>query len=354
MACHDKCYLPIPPRAWSRVQNSCSLETTDSNNSFVKIPYTNKIVPGSVISYYLAMQAKGNILQYKGNSSNFTKNQIYSLAAQGKWLGKTTGVQSTRGYTNPNTTSLKRGGNVFNVAIDPNTGLVLGPTTAPVTCIIDVKPVNPVLPNNGGGGSISEPSIPPPIQPTEGGDIFPPIIPVTPVQPVVIQDGGNLICSIKENICTGETSQTLSQQICNLTTDSDVPGPIQPLCWNDGTPTWYPRQRYTMTNSGNKWPTNYKLLVAAQTTCPTPSLLFGPPVLTNVIPGVTSLNALWYLPSLYNNDQVEGFIITIIEFDSVSNLSVIPYITSLDISWTISSNVNINEIEGFIITIIEE
>jgi hypothetical protein len=184
--------------------------------------------------------------------------------------------------------------------------------------------------------------------------VFPPIIPVTPVEPIVIQDGGTLICSIKENLCTGKTSQTISQQLCNLTTDSDVPGPIQPLCWNDGTPTWYPRTRYTMTNSGNKWPTNYKLLVAAQNTCPTPSLLFGPPVLTNVIPGVTSLNALWYLPSIYNNDQVEGFIITIIEFDSVSNLSVIPYTTSLDISWTIPSNVNINEIEGFIITIIEE
>jgi hypothetical protein len=285
MEFQNTCYLPIPPREWSRVQNRCSLETSDSNNSLVKVPYTNKIVPGSEISFYLAMQNKGNILQYKANSSNLTKNQIYSLAAQGKWLGKTTGVQSTRGYTNPNSTNLKRSGNVYNIAIDPNTGLVLGPTIDPITCLNDFKPVNPALPINAGGGSISEPLIPPPIQPTIGSDIFPPIIPITPIEPIVIQDGGTLICTIKENLCTGRTSQTKSQQICNLTSDSDVPGPIQPLCWNDGTPTWYPRQRYTMTNSGNKWPTNYKGLVSA--------IRPNPPILAIVIDIESYIEISW-------------------------------------------------------------
>ena len=50
--------------------------------------------------------------------------------------------------------------------------------------------------------------------------------------------------------------------MCSLTTASDVPGPIGVLCWNDGTPTWYPRQRYVMTNSNNKWPLNAKLVSA--------------------------------------------------------------------------------------------
>ena len=284
MACHDKCYLPIPPRAWSRVQNSCSVETTDSNNSLVRVPYTNQIVPGSEISFYLAMQNKGNVLQYKANSSNFTKNQIYSLAAKGLWLGKTTGVQSTRGYTNPNSTSLQRTGNVVNVAIDPNTGLIIGPTTAPVTCPTPIRPFNPALPNNGGGGGIAVPPIPPVINPDPGSIIFPPIIPVTPVEPIVIQDGGTLVCSVKENICTGKTSQTLSQKLCNLTTDSDVPGPIQPLCWNDGNPTWYPRQRYTMSNSTNKWPINATLSSAIRP---------YPPIITSISSNINVVTLTW-------------------------------------------------------------
>jgi hypothetical protein len=284
MACHDKCYLPIPPRAWSRVQNSCSVETTDSNNSLVRVPYTNQIVPGSEISFYLAMQNKGNVLQYKANSSNFTKNQIYSLAAKGQWLGKTTGVQSTRGYTNPNSTSLQRTGNVVNVAIDPNTGLIIGPTTAPVTCPTPIRPFNPALPNNGGGGGIAIPPIPPVINPDPGSIIFPPIIPVTPVEPIVIQDGGTLVCSVKEIICTGKTSQTLSQKLCNLTTDSDVPGPIQPLCWNDGNPTWYPRQRYTMSNSTNKWPVNATLSSAIKP---------YPPIITSISSNINVVTLTW-------------------------------------------------------------
>jgi hypothetical protein len=267
MACYyDGNYLPIPPRAWSRVQNSCSLETTNSNDSIVKVPYSNLTVPGSQIAYYLAMLNKGNVLQYKCNSSNLTQAQRYSKIAKGEWVNRNTtwASQSTRGYTNPNTTSLKRSGNVVNIAIDPITGANLGPTTAPVTCPSFVIPVNPVLPVNGGGGGINNPDIPPPppLPPNPSNNTYiPPVTPVTPPSPIIIQDGGTLICSTQENICTGETKSTLSQQLCNPTTDSDVPGQIQNLCWNDGTPTWYPRQRYIMSNSTNKWPTNYKFLV---------------------------------------------------------------------------------------------
>ena len=33
MSCfNNNCYLPQPPRAWSRVQNSCSLITDSDNN----------------------------------------------------------------------------------------------------------------------------------------------------------------------------------------------------------------------------------------------------------------------------------------------------------------------------------
>jgi hypothetical protein len=257
MSCfNSNCYLPQPPRAWSRVQNSCSLITSTDNSGLVSDPYTGEIVPATVLAERIAMLNKGNILQYKINSSNITKAQKYSLIAKGKWVNRNTtwAIQSTNGYTNPNTTSLKRVGNI-NIAIDPITGAIIGPTTDPPTC---PKPIiKKDLPiNNGGGSDIKDPDLPPPVPPSPTSDTFPPIIPDTPITPIVIQDGGVLICSIQENICTGETTSTVSQKICNPTTDSDVPGPIQDLCWNDGTQTWYPRQRYVMTNSTDKWPTN--------------------------------------------------------------------------------------------------
>jgi hypothetical protein len=263
MSCYNnKCYLPDPPRAWSRVQNSCSL-VTDIIDTFV-VPYTNEVVSASVFAQKMAMLEKGNILQYKANSSNLTKAQRYSKIAKGQWVNRNTtwATQSTRGYTNPNSTSLMRSGNVVNIAIDPITGAVIGPTTDPVTC-----PQTFVLPNydslpinNGGTNNIVIPPPPPPSNPNN--DTFIPPVSVAIPQPIVIQDGGTLICSIKENICTGEITRSISQQLCNLTTASDVPGPIGVLCWNDGTPTWYPRQRYVMTNSANKWPANAKLVSA--------------------------------------------------------------------------------------------
>ena len=143
MACYNSIYLPQPPRAWSRVQNRCSLETADTNNTLVSVPYSNLKVPGSAIGRYLAMLNKGNVLQYKANSSNLTKAQKYSKIANGKWINRNTtwATQSMRGYTNPNTTSLKRTGNVVNIAIDPITGAIIGPTTDPVTCIQSIDPI---------------------------------------------------------------------------------------------------------------------------------------------------------------------------------------------------------------------
>ena len=201
MSCYNN-YLPQPSRVWSRVQNSCIEQT-------------------NLEAAKTAMLNKGNILQYKANSSNLTKAQRYSKIAKGQWVNRniTWATQSARGYTNPNTTSLKRTGNIVNIAINPVTGVIIGPTLEPITCP-----------------------------------------PVNSLKPIVIQDGGILICSVQENICTGQTKSTISQQLCNPTTDSNVPGPIQDLCWNDGTQTWYPRQRYIMTNSANKFPYNYKFV----------------------------------------------------------------------------------------------
>ena len=50
MSCLGNDYNPNPTRVWSRFQNNCS--ATDSDN----------------------MKYKANVLQYKQNSSNLTKN----------------------------------------------------------------------------------------------------------------------------------------------------------------------------------------------------------------------------------------------------------------------------------------
>jgi hypothetical protein len=202
-------YLPIPPRVWSRVQNPCSVtayKDTDSaaNSDFAKADYERQ------------MLLKGNILQYKKNSSSLTKKQRYTQIAKGMWTNRTkTWATQSDTYTNPNMTSLLR---VNSSVVNPSNNIFSSPPN-PFGC------------------------------------------PTT-----VIPDGGNLVCNVVVDPCTQEViKRTKSQQICNPTTDSDVPGRIQDLCWNDGTQTWYPRQRYVMPTSGSKWPQGYKGFVSAVT-----------------------------------------------------------------------------------------
>jgi hypothetical protein len=253
MSCNNKNYLPQPPREWSRVQNSCSVSTEYDPTALVRPPYSLNYVNIETIGYYLQMLNKGNVLQYKKNSGNLTFSQKYSKIAKGQWVNRNTtwANQNINGYTNPNSQSLKRTGNVINIAIDPNTGQVLGPTTLPITCPQPINIVNNSLPSTVQTSIVPTPPPPPPPNNTN----YIPFIPIiNPLKPLVIQDGGSLACSIQENQCTGEIVETLSQNLCNLTTDSDVPGPINVLCWNDGTPTWYPKQNIVMSNSSNKWP----------------------------------------------------------------------------------------------------
>lgn len=282
MACYNNCYLPQPPRAWSRVQNSCTYLTEDVNAGAAYVA--------------AAMHNKGNVLQYKANSSNLTKSQRYSQIAKGQWVNRNTtwAVQSTRGYTNPNSTYLKRTDGAINIAIDPASGTILGPTLEPVTCIQPINPVNPIVPPTKPDDSgSSEPAVPPNINPTPGSNVFPPLEPIEPLTPIVIQDGGSLLCSVQENVCTGETKQSLAQQLCHPTTDSDVPGPIEYLCWNDGMPTWYPKQRYVMSNSTDKWPINAPLFSSVKPATPYITKVEGIPVTTTV----TVVQLIWTQPS---------------------------------------------------------
>ncbi len=289
---------PNPPRVWSRVQGPCSTDPTNYSN-IIYSPITKSFITIHEDINLFAMLNKGNVLQYKNNSSNITKNQRYSQIAKGQWVNRNTSWASQTITTSmPNTQSLKRV-NYKTIYLDNG-----APANTPITCpqpIVVTKPkalptnpnrnkitplninsfiantdittpcpvyVNPsdIPSGGGGGGGPPSPALPPKIIP-DPKDIIKnlPYIkpPVTPPPRVVIPDGGTLICTISEDICTGQIISTReSNDNCNPTYTSDVPGPIMELCYDDSLPTYYPRKRYIMTNSTNKFPEGYKFTLA--------------------------------------------------------------------------------------------
>ena len=336
MSCvNGQCYLPQPPRAWSRVQNSCTFENgSDTNtnaNTLVQLPYSTKQVPASSLGQEIAMINKGNVLQYKINSSSLTQNQRYSKIAKGQWTNrtKTFASQSTRGYTNPNTQSLMRVGG-SNVTI---TGQ---PTDFPVTCPINIRPVNRVLPLQVSNTNNNQVLPPPPPPPPGGTGNVMPMVPVPIVEPVVIQDFGNLVCGTKEDLCTGLLIMPIQLDNCHPTTDSDVPGQIQDLCWNDGNPTWYPRQQYLMTNSANKWPVNAPLLSAVKPATPVLTLTIASGV--NTLSWITTTVCLPI--SSYNVYQNNLLIAntTNLNYNVVFNNTLVNEFYVISLSGTIESN----------------
>lgn len=262
MSCLGPGYNPVPSRQWFRVENRCP--TNDSANGSVYVPFLKKNILAGELAYEMQMLAKGNVLQYKINSSNLTSNQRYSKIAQGKWVNRTTTWASqSEVYTNPNTSSLRRIGTKRNITIDG------APTTLPVSLSSYCKPspVNTiVVPPSNSSSNKKKPNLPtkPKPKPNTGPVVksFPTYIPPV-VDPVVISDGGALVCSQTVNPCTGEVIYQGRVSSCNTTTASDVPGTIQLLCYNGRLPTYYPRQRLTMNNSGNKWPQGIKYIRSA-------------------------------------------------------------------------------------------
>jgi hypothetical protein len=222
-------YLPIPPRVWSRVQNPCTFTdasgNSDINYNQVYIPLTKQTVSQAQANYEDKLIYKGNILQYKGNSAQFTKSQKYSQLARmaGPNRKKVYATQSQT-YTNPNTTGLQRKN---SITIPFPNGVVGEPNNIS-------GPYQYNVPNPNGCSGTS------------------------------LQDGGTLVCGTFANPCTGELIKqgATSATICNPASASDVPG-SSVLCWNNKVQTWFPKPRYVMNNSTDKWPVNYKGLVSA-------------------------------------------------------------------------------------------
>jgi len=218
MSC-SKFYLPIPPRAWSRVDNKCTFDTS------INYDNSDSIIDPSIY-YRAALINKGNVLQYKKNSTHLTKKQRYAQIAKGLWTNRTkTWATQSLTYTNPNTARLKRVGYIEYPRNDITPGSPANPS-GPYTPISGLKdPFN--CPN------------------------------------LTFKDGGNLVCGTYENPCTGAIIENSVQPNYHPTTDSDVPGPIQQLYWDPRLQTWYPKVRRVMNNSTNKWPINYKFFRSA-------------------------------------------------------------------------------------------
>jgi len=231
-------YLPIPARVWSRVQNECSVNTSSSNLVYDQL--TGQYLTQEEYNKLKQIQIKGNILQYKNNSSNLTKKQKYSKIAKGQWTNRTkTWATQSLTYSNPNTTSLQR----------VNTSTLAATANTPFVTNIYSIPTNSFnCPINVSGG---------------------------------IVDGGNLVGTVTVNPCTNDIIKVTSITNCNLSTDCDVPGPPIALCWNPKLPTYYPRQNLTNNNSTDKWPVNYKGLVSALK--PFPPVLILDNVIDNTV-----------------------------------------------------------------------
>lgn len=231
-------YFPVPTRVWSRVQNKCTYVDSSNNNYYDPViiplpvvPSTQQPVSLAEANYQEKLIYKGNILQYKGNSSRLTKKQQYTQLAKGFGPNRTkVFATQTQTYTNPNTSGLQRVN--YTTLPFPNT-LVGRPNNIS-------GPFQYAVPNPNGCLNVDgSPS-------------------------TSLQDGGTLVCGTYADPCTGELikANNSSAAICNPASASNVPGPSV-LCWNKNIQTWFPRQRYVMNTSGTKWPQGYKGFASA-------------------------------------------------------------------------------------------
>jgi len=217
-------YNPKPTHVWSRLQNQCTYITPNNDYTQVYIPLTNQTVTQAHANYETKMFYKGNILQYKCNSAQLTKNQKYSqLANRNGPSRKKNFATQTISYSNPNNSGLLRVG--YTTYSFPNE-IIGAPNNISGPFAYDVKNPNECSSNE-------------------------------------VQDGGILICGTYSNQCSGEIYKKNNEptNICNSSTASNVPGDSI-LCWNKKIKTWFPKPKYN-NNSANKWPVNYKGFVKA-------------------------------------------------------------------------------------------
>ena len=374
---------PQPPRVWSRLQSRCSTTVpSEDNNPLIFFPLTNEIIPLNQAAARLQMIEKGNVLQYKKNSSDITRKQRYAAIQKGQWVSrsKTYATQNIL-VSDPNIRGLKRV-NYTTIYADDGT-----PANLPVTCPTPKTPVIPkqlpinfniiekpiqdnnIFPNQPStiqrineGNSIEDPYYPEgcpqyvdprtlqkkkkkkktpkkrPKKKTPKKKIIIPVIkpPLPPPEREVIPDGGDLVC-VTEDICgrervSGQQQAYVKPNYCNPTTSSDVPGPIQDLCFNSlKMPTHYARQRYKMPSSGgNKFPVGYKFDLSQETEpepepapAPEPEPVISEVVNINVSSSgysilLTLTTEIYQQPTFFPNSSIrKDFAVIVYDYDPV-------------------------------------
>jgi hypothetical protein len=290
-------YNPKPTRVWSRVQSACTYIDPELTDQYtVYIPLTGQTVSQAQATYQDKQIYKGNILQHKGNSARLTKSQKYSQLARctGPNRTKVFATQSET-YTNPNTTGLLRTG--FQSYPYPNQ-IVGAPNN-----ISGPFQYNVANPNDCSSNTI--------------------------------QDGGTLVCGTYANPCTGEIyiKSDINAEICNPASASDVPG-SEYLCWNKNIQTWFPRQRYSMNNSGDKWPINYKEFVSGvdRKFHPPPSISF-----TYIVDGFIILK--WNHLDIFTMDSFNVYVNGIF-IKTIVNTGAYTYYLSIQEVEDILNNIN--------------
>lgn len=326
-------HLVFPPREWSRFENRCAYSLTNPlenlNSQKTKyVPFVDNIFNPSDYIYQQAVFNKGNVLQYKKNSSNLTKQQRYAQIAKAMWTNRSI-TWATQGiiYSNSNTNSLKR---VGYTSFDVTNGQTT--STQGITC--PPTPSNPTfssLPNRNTTVNTSQPIIPPINQSTLNSPIIPVITEPAAITSIIIPDGGSLICNVSENICTNEIYDVTHTRDCYLNDVSDVPGSPTLLCWNDGYQTFYPKTKLTYGTSGNKWPTNSKFIKSALTVSTKPTNFVVTPVT-----GTGSFNLSWDKPIYTGGLAIEYYLITVVS----TSLS---YYNSLE---SVKTNAVISQLEN--------
>jgi len=253
-------HLVQPPREWYRFENPCAYVLNDPSQYDANyVPFVNNKISALDVRYQEIVFRKGNVLQYKKNSSNLTKQQRYSQIARGLWTNRTKSwATQSVSFTDPNTSSLKR----VNYQTTQVNNTNLTPTDS-VSCPSISGLTFKSLPATSTSPAVSPVIPPPPETKTSNSPIIPTQTSPPKITSLVIPDGGNLVCNVSENFCTGQIYDTTTTRQCYPSTDSDVPGPVTLLCWNDGWPTYYPRRQYTYGSRGNKFPTNSKGIVSA-------------------------------------------------------------------------------------------
>ena len=119
------------------------------------------------------------------------------------------------------------------------------------------------------------------------------------------------------NPCTGEiiNSCPTSSTICNPASASDVPG-SSILCWDTKVQPWFPKPRYVMNNSTDKWPVNYKGLVSA-TRPESPYLMIDSSSCNSVTLSWVNVNSICIPISAYNIYQ-NGVLIKNVRYTTTS------------------------------------